>query len=281
MNKYIITAAAIASLITTPVNAKELLGFQFGYTYWDGGIVGNVRGDAFPASDGSGMLTGSYFSAAEFGVSEDTFTAYSIGLNHDFPGIPKIKYSRNPIVSEGTSQLTLRDLNFAGNQFTTGANMQSKYDLSYDDLTLYYNVADKWYKLDLGLTQRNLSGELELRTDDVAVDDGADPDAPVTDTGPTISTAKIKKNPLLLYADLSIDLPNSPFSVANTWQYGKSNTDNFNDVEYTVAYSTEHRNYTFRLEAGYKRTHFFSDDLGDLGSILKVRGPFLRLVFGI
>ncbi|MFL0808859.1 MAG: TIGR04219 family outer membrane beta-barrel protein [Agarilytica sp.] len=278
---HIIFYLTCLSVIPTQLHAKELLGLHLGVDYWDASIKGHVRSDPFEPSEGEPTVTGTLFSAAEFDIAEETLNTYTITLNHDFPGLPKLIYRNAPIKSEGTSVLTLRDVNFAGNTFVTSTNMQSKYELSFQDVSLYYNVKEGWLDLDLGLTQRNIKGAVELRTDDVADTGETGEETTTTDTGPTVSRAKIEKSPILLYAKVHIDIPKTPVSVSSTWQYGESSDDNFNDTEYALAYATESRNYTFRIEGGYKRSHFFSDDLGELGSTLKVRGPFLRLTFGL
>lgn len=84
-------------------------------------------------------------------------------LEHPVPLLPNVRLAHTRLDLSGKNTLN-RNIEFDGTTFRDGAAIASDLDLTHTDATLYYELLDNWLSLDVGLTVRHFSGDVELRT---------------------------------------------------------------------------------------------------------------------
>ncbi len=271
------------------VLSKEVLGIYFGVAYWGGNIQNRVQSDNFTSEEAT--VTATRFSPFEMGIGDTTQAFYFIEYKHNIPIIPRIIYRNVPITEEGKTTLA-RGINFVDTSIVTGALVNSTFDLSFTDVSLYYTVIDSWLTLDIGLTQRTIDGSIELISPVVAEAEGEGEtgeetgetegeEAAVTTPTTVTSTANIDVRPVLAYSRISFPIMRSNWRYTYAVQYMNSESEYYSDTENTLSYEMESQSIDYRFDVGYKKVKLMSEDIGDLQSTLEVAGPFIRISVGL
>jgi len=88
----------------------------------------------------------------------------TIILEHPISALPNIRYQDSQLDS---------NLNINGAAFNPGNQGSSTFDLSQDDIVLYYQLLDNWVDLDLGVDVKRLDGEVSYNgtSNTVSVDE--------------------------------------------------------------------------------------------------------------
>ncbi|MEE8365100.1 MAG: TIGR04219 family outer membrane beta-barrel protein, partial [Gammaproteobacteria bacterium] len=129
----------------------DFVGLNIGASYWAPSLSGSFNSLNDPTIDLVNDLS----------LDDPSSSSFRLILEHPIPLLPNIKYQRFELDSSGSSILS-SDLNFNGTTFLSGAQVTSTFDLSHDNIVLYYELLDNWVSLDFGLDLKRFDGEVEL-----------------------------------------------------------------------------------------------------------------------
>ena len=168
-------------------------------------------------------------------------------LEHPIKALPNIKYRDHDL--DSSNRVTLdADISLNGQTFNSGEQITSTYDLSQNDIVLYYQLLKSRVNLDLGVDLKKFDGEVSLGGD-------ASTSLTVDETIP------------LLYLSARYDLPNSGFYVGanihtSSIDLGLSDS-NAHDSTIMLGYDSGNG---LGVEGGFK---YFSLDLDDVDRLNK------------
>ncbi|MFL0799926.1 MAG: hypothetical protein K6L80_05720 [Agarilytica sp.] len=273
----------LTALYGLPINAESTLGIKFGASYWSANIQNQIQSDNFTNTDGD--VIASEFSAYEIGIGDSSTTAYFVEFRHNIPFLPRLRYENAPLSEEGKTTLT-RDLNFVDTTIPTATALSSKIDSSYQDISLYYSLAEGGLDLDIGLTQRNIEGEVSLSfvpVDDGTGGDGEDSGEDTDTTTVTTSTVTgiLEDSTVLVFTRISFPLFKPAWRFSHTFQYNNTENEYFSDSESLLSYGVKDHGYDYSFDVGYKKAKLMAEDMGDIESRIKISGPFIRVTVGL
>ena len=183
-------------------------------------------------------------------VDNPSQSSMTLILEHPISALPNIRYQGSQLDSE---------LGINGAAFNPGNRGSSTFDLSQDDIVLYYQLLDNWVDLNLGVDVKHLDGE-------------------VTSYSSTSSnTAYVDETIPLLYLSARFDLPLDGLYVgadinANVIDLGISESS-AQDSTIMMGYES---GTGLGIEGGYK---YFSLDLDNVDAAdtdLEYDGVFLN-----
>ena len=144
MKKFVAPLLMSIAPSTFAVDATPLFSFYLGGGAWQGEFSGNV---------GTSVTD-----LAELGIAEDENNVYFYAvLEHAVPVIPNFRLESTNIEISGTGSLSTQLL-IDGKTIDANAQVGTDLDLSYTDLTLYYEIAF----LDIGLTARQIDASIDV-----------------------------------------------------------------------------------------------------------------------
>lgn len=235
---------AMSLIIASHASADTIFGVYAGAGTWQSEYSGSVGN---PAA-----------STDELGFDENNNSFYYIALEHPIPLIPNIKLQHNDISSRQTGTLT-GDFKLDNVSFGAGTEVSSDFDLSYTDATLYYEILDNWLNLDLGVTVRKYSGELQAQA--LTMEDKVDVDVTLP----------------LAYARFQFDLPFSGFSAGFEGNYINYSGNSVSDYSAKVSYSFDSI-VDLGIEVGYKAASIQIDE-DDINTDIRLKGPYAAAIF--
>lgn len=235
------TLAILLILSASSVQA-DFVGLNIGANYWTPDLSGSFGSTGDPPID----LT------TDLGLDEPSPSALVLTLEHPVPLLPNVRYQNYDLDSSGSSNPG--GLDFNGTNFPGAIN--STFDLSHNDIVLYYELLDNWVSLDFGLDLKIFDGEVEVadgsNTETILVDD----------TLP------------LLYISARFNLPFSGFYI------GADINNNFNIGDGTAEDSSIMLGYEsgsgLGLEGGIKKFSIELDDMDNLNTNLEYDGIYLN-----
>ncbi len=222
----------------------DFVGLNIGASYWAPSLSGSFNSLNDPTIDLVNDLS----------LDDPSSSSFRLILEHPIPLLPNIKYQRFELDSSGSSILS-SDLNFNGTTFLSGAQVTSTFDLSHDNIVLYYELLDNWVSLDFGLDLKRFDGEVEL-----------------TDA---ISNQRILVDETipLLYLSARFDLPFSGFYVGadiNSFSTGDSSVE---DSTIMLGYESDSG---LGFEGGIKKFSLELNDVNNLNTNLEYDGIYLN-----
>jgi outer membrane protein len=243
------------TVLTLPVliflcvgNAQaDFVGLNIGASHWAPELSGSFSGTGDPAPiDLSGDL----------GIDDDPSQSWLVlTLEHPIPLLPNLRYQEFDL---NTSGLSNSSFIFNGTPFSGTIN--STFDLSHDDIVLYYELLDNWVSLDLGLDIKVFDGEVE-----------------VNESGGPTETVLVDDTVPLFYISARFDLPYSGFYI------GADINNNFNTGDGTAEDSSIMLGYEsgsgLGLEGGIKKFSIDLDDINNLNTSLEYDGIYLNGYF--
>ncbi|MCH8106506.1 MAG: TIGR04219 family outer membrane beta-barrel protein, partial [Proteobacteria bacterium] len=144
--KVLILSVLINTVATTA--SADFIGLKLGATHWAPDLTGSFS---------SGITTIDL--VGDLGLDDPSSSSVQLILEHPIPLLPNIKYQRFKLESSGSNTPAL-GINFEGELFD--GNVTSTFDLTHDDIVLYYEVLDNWISLDLGVDFKRFDGEVGL-----------------------------------------------------------------------------------------------------------------------
>jgi outer membrane protein len=137
----------------------DFVGLNIGFSHWAPDLSGDFN------SENSARINPSN----DLGVNDPSQTSLVFILEHPIPVLPNVKYQNFDLEASGNKTLT-KNLSFNGNNYSDGNTISSTFDLSHDDIVLYYEVLDNWVNLDLGVDIKRIDGKVIINGDNVIVD---------------------------------------------------------------------------------------------------------------
>ena len=223
----------------------DFVGFKIGASYWQPDLTGSFIGDG--VADTPIDLVG------DLGLEDISPSNLVLTLEHPIPLLPNIRYQNLEFDSMGSnihSGLTFNDTVFpAGNVNTT-------YDLSHDDIVLYYEILDNWVSLDFGLDIKIFDGEVTL-------DDG----------GIITESVLIDETIPLLYLSARFDLPFSGFYIGADFIGASAGDNSLEDTSIMLGYESDGG---LGFEGGIKKFSLEINDVTDINADLEYDGIYLN-----
>jgi outer membrane protein len=225
-------------IIAVPFASADVLGLGASVSYWDSDLSGKAgkKNDLVDVEN-------------ELDLDSDANANLSAYFEHPVPVLPNVRLNYTRIEQSGRGEISTGP--FDG---VTG-EVDSNLDLDQFDVTLYYEVLDNWVNLDLGLTARNLDGELIVQE---------------TGIGGEVSRTEVNGVIPMGYLAARFDLPFTGVSVG-----GEANVISFDgDSVYDYNAYGQFELSLLQLRAGYRQMGIDYEDSNDRLDI-EMGGPFV------
>ncbi len=241
-----LTLSGLILLCATTARA-DFVGLNIGASNWAPDLSGTFGG----ISDPSPIDLNS-----DLGIDNPSQTSLVLTLEHPIPFLPNIKYQEFDLGTTGSNNPG--GLDFNGTTFPGAIN--STFDLSHDNIVLYYELLDNWVNLDFGLDLKIFDGEVEL-----------------TDGGALTETVLVDDTLPLFYISARFDLPFSGFYIGadinNNFNTGDGNAE---DSSIMLGYES---GSGLGLEGGIKKFSIELDDINNLNANLEYDGIYFNGYF--
>ena len=244
----IATTGALALLFSTTVLA-DFAGFRIGAAYWAPSLSGGFN------STGQASINLS----DDLGLDDPSMTSLVLSIEHPIPFLPNIRYQGIDLDSNGRNTLS-SNITFEGQPYGAGDTVRSSFDLSHDDIVLYYEILDNWINLDVGLDLKRFDGEVSI----------------VGSTNTTVSKSQVDETLPLLYVSARFDLPFSGFYVGADISSFSIDDSSADDVTVKLGYES---GSGLGVEGGLRTFSLELDDVDGLDSDLEYDGAFVNGYF--
>ncbi len=229
-------------VLAAPLAQADVVGLGASVNYWDSDLSGTAgtNNDIVDVNN-------------ELNLDSDTNANASVYVEHPVPLLPNVKLNYTLIKQSGRGELGAEfgDIVSVG----SGLDVQSDLDLEQLDLTLYYEILDNWVNLDLGLTARDLSGELVVQ-----------------EIGGGLQASKTTVDAVIPmgYLAARFDLPFSGVSVGAEGNFISYDGDSLHDFNAYGQYEFS----MLQLRAGYRQMSIDYEDDDDRLDV-EIDGPFI------
>ncbi len=229
----------------------EFIGINIGASQWTPALSGSVNSENNESID----------LVDDLGIDNPSKSSMVLILEHPLSALPNIRYQGIRLDSSGITTPG-SDLSFNGETFSSGDPVKSSFDLSHDDIVLYYQVLKSRVNLDLGVDLKRFDGEVSLSGDTRS------------------SSVDVDEMIPLLYLSARYKLPNSGFYLganinANIIDLGLSDSS-AEDSTIMLGYDTGNG---IGVEGGYKRFSLELNDVNSLDTDLRYDGLYLNGYF--
>jgi outer membrane protein len=244
--KKILLATALSAVVSTSVQADTLLGLYIGGQVWATGSSGTF-GDSSDQEN--------------FNLDDQTQGSFYAAFEHPLPLIPNIKIARTTLDTDSVAQIS-EDFTFDNKDFGANQDVATKFDLTYTDYTLYYEIFDNdLVSIDFGITGRDFDSEITLTQN--------------SSEGNLNASGVIP----MLYAYTNIGLPFTGFNVFAEGNFLALDDNSIYDVQVGVSYELiDNLAVDVNLTIGYRAVQLEIDDLDNLNSDLDFKGVFAGAV---
>lgn len=219
-------------------------------------IFGIYAGGGKWTSDYSGEAGDPAVTTQELGLKDSDNTFFYIAIEHPVPVLPNVKYTHQTIQSDQTAILT-ETFGLGDSTFTASTEVYSDFDLSSDDVTLYYELLDNWVNIDLGITARQYDGYVYAEAESLNERERVDLDVAIP----------------MIYGKFQFDLPLSGLSLAVETNFISYDDNKLMDYTAKVAYLFDSV-LDLGVEAGYRKLSLKVDD-DDTQADLDLDGPYV------
>lgn len=225
----------------------EFIGLNIGASHW-----APAQSGLFNPTNNSSMDL-----IDDLGSANPPESSMVLILEHPIRALPNLRYQGFNLGSSGTTTPG-SDINFYGETLSSGNQISSTFDLSHDEIVLYYQLLGNRLNLDLGLDLKRFDGAVSL-------------------SGSSNTSFAVDETIPLLYLSARFDLPYNGFYVgANI----NSNFSSLNIGRSTAEDSTIMLGYDsgngLGLEGGIKYYSFELDDSNNLDTNLKYDGVYFN-----
>lgn len=239
--RNLIVAAGGSLLLAAPFAHADVVGLGASVSYWDSDLTGE-------AADKSG---GEVDVENDLDLESDSNANASVYFEHPVPLLPNVRLNYTLVQQSGRGEL---GADFGGIDVASGVDVRSELDVEQLDFTLYYEVLDNWVNLDLGLTARDLSGELIVRQ---------------------VGTTQVSKTEVdavlpMGYLAARFDLPLTGVSIGAEGNFVSYSGDSLHDFN---AYG-QFEMAVIQLRAGYRQMSIDYEDDDDRLDV-EIDGPFV------
>ncbi|RBW49761.1 TIGR04219 family outer membrane beta-barrel protein [Marinobacter sp. F3R11] len=233
--RKLILAAGSSLVLAAPLVQADVVGLGASVSYWDSDLSGDV-------TSGSSSVDVN----DELRLKDDGNANASVYIEHPVPLLPNVRLAYTLVQQSGNGTLSS---SFDG---VSAGNVRSELDLEQLDLTLYYEILDNWVNLDLGLTVRDFSGELQVHNAIQSSRTEADAVVPMG------------------YVAARFDLPLTGAALGAEGNFISFDGDSMRDFNVYGQYSIS----LLQLRAGYRQVAVDYEDGSDVFDV-KIDGPFI------
>jgi len=244
-SRSVLVLSILLVLGMTSVRA-DFVGFKIGASYWEPDLSGSVTGDT--VGDTPINLVG------DLGLDSPSPSNLVLTLEHPIPLLPNIRFQSLELDSTGSNVILPADaLIFNGVSYS--GTVTSTFDLSHNDIVLYYEILDNWVNLDIGLDIKIFDGDVILT------------DAAFTDT------VLIDETIPLLYLSARFDLPFSGFYIGADLNGASAGDNSIEDTSIMLGYESDSG---LGIEGGIKKFSLELNDVTDVNTNLEYDGIYLN-----
>ena len=234
---------SVLILLCANTARADFVGLNIGANYWEPDLTGSFNSVGDPPIDLVGGL----------GLEDQSSTGgLVLRLEHPVPILPNVKLQGFDLDTTGTSDLT--GIIFNGTPFLGQGT--TTFDVSHQDIVLYYELLDNWISLDFGVDIKRFDGEVHLV--DVNLNDER---ILVDETVP------------LLYISARFDLPYTGFYIGADINSASIGDNSGEDSTLMLGYES---GTGLGLEGGIKKFSLELDDVNNLNTNLEYDGIYLN-----
>jgi len=238
-----LSAALSATVLSTTAKADTLLGLYVGGQIW--------------AVESSGTFGDKGNNQANFNLGDQEQGSFFAAFEHPLPLIPNMKIARTTLDTDGVTTLS-SNYTFRGETYVANKEIATKFDLTYTDYTLYYEIFDNdLVSIDFGITGRDFDTDIQLSNDN--------------------NSSRLRATGIvpMLYAYTNIGLPFTGFNVFGEGNFLSLDGNSLYDFQVGISYELiENLAVDVNLTLGYRATQLEIDDLDNLNSALDFEGVF-------
>jgi len=224
----------------------DFVGFKIGANAWDPDLTRSFMGDQ-PGDTTIGLV-------GDLGLDSPSPSNLILTLEHPIPLLPNIRYQSLELDSFGSSTPG-SPLIFNGESYS--GTVTSTFDLSHDDIVLYYELLDNWINLDVGLDIKIFDGEVTLRDD----------------MGTIPELVLIDETIPLLYLSARFDLPFSGFYIGADIIGASASDNSLEDTSIMLGFESDSG---LGIEGGIKKFSLEINDVTDINADLEYDGFYLN-----
>jgi len=264
-------AVTLVALFTANVQA-DTVGLYLGSQIWQ--------------SDANGVF-GEKNTLIDFDLKKEPQINYFVAVEHPYSILPNIRISSTTLDTTGKTTLT-QAFSFGSETFPTDAIADARFNVSYIDYTLYYELFNnRSLSFDLGLTARVFDGNVTITGQTIIVDNEDDcPEVSQGNTCPSPAgtytpTGKIKTDEIepMLYVAANISLPLTDLSVFAKGDFSLINEHSLSDYQVGLSYDLiDSRMMDFNVTLGYRIVKMEFESLKNLYTDLKFKGAFVGVI---
>lgn len=246
--------AGMAMMLSTPVWA-DTIGVYVGGNVWDNSASGTL-------GETSGQT--------DLGLDDETQTNLFIAIEHPFPLIPNVRISSSDLDTSGQTTLD-SEFEFGGETYAEDSLVNTHFDVSYIDYTLYYELFDNGlFSFDFGLTARDFDSDITVKTRISGEDDEEEY------LQSSLSSSEILP---MLYVSTNVGLPLTGLNFYATGNLLSLDDSTLYDYEAGISYELiDTLAIDLNITAGYKAVKLELDDVDDLYSDLDFDGAYIGAV---
>ncbi len=241
--RKLMVAVGSSLVLVTPLSQADVVGLGASVSYWKSDVTGQ-------AANKNSVID----VENDLDLESESNSSGSLYLEHPVPVLPNVRLSYTSIQQSGRSELSTNYDVFT-DVSGSGVEVRSELDLDELDLTLYYEVLDNWANLDLGLTARDMSGELIVRE---------------TSGSQRVSKTKIDAVIPMGYLAVRFDLPMTGVSLGADGNFISYSGDSIYDANAYGQFEIS----ALQLRAGYRQMSIDYEDSDDRLDI-EIGGPFV------
>ncbi|NQY35615.1 MAG: TIGR04219 family outer membrane beta-barrel protein [Alteromonadaceae bacterium] len=246
--KKIVIAVSLLALMSMSTKA-DVVGVYIGGQVWD--------------NEAQGVFGEKNNYQQNFNFSDQQQGSAFIAVEHPLPLIPNIKISKTKLDTDGTTTLN-SDYIFGETSFADGIDVNTVFNVSYVDYTLYYELFDNdLLTFDFGITARDIKADINVKAAEGSL------------AGNLKSSAIIP----LLYVSTVVGLP---FTGFNVFVHGNLLTIDDNtlyDYQAGISYELlDNIAVDLNLTLGYRSVKLELEDLDNLYADLDFKGVFVGAV---
>lgn len=243
--------ASLMAAMTLPAQA-DVLGIYAG-------------GGAFQASTSGTLGSDPVDIEKDLGLSDKDsgYQAY-IAFEHPVPLLPNVRVAALSFDTDGSGSIS-RDFTFGGVTIPAGATTATSLDYQHTDVTLYYELWDTGFDLDLGVTARNL-------------DVSTDVQYALLGSGAGEASESFNEWVPLLYGAGRVDLPLTGLYAAASVQGIGYSSSSFLDYQVSLGWTFGLVAVDLGIEVGYRVLSMDLDekDVGDLTADFDIEGAYIH-----
>ena len=234
------------TLLVSGAAQADVIGFRAAGGVFDYSVSGTIRSSA--------NLADEINVNSVLGWKDDQDTLGYVYFEHPVPIIPNVRFGVTSLKLAGTGTTPAGGFNFGGTAFPGNTAISSSFDMSHNEIALYYEILDNVVSLDLGINAKLFDGDVYLSA------------------GGASDTSQFDGTVPMLYAAVAVSLPLTGLSIEGDLSTISTGDHEFTDYLIRLKYTTD---FVLGVEVGYRSiTLDFADTDTNEYADVKVDGPY-------